>query len=283
MNIRSCCFAAGALVVCSALFLSGCSSVPNKSLKNRKIAVQTYTFHKFTLEQTAKSLNEIGVKYVECYPGQKLSKNFPNDVVGIKMSKQAREEMKKILSENGIKMVSFGVTSAKDEKEIEETFKFVKEMGGGQVVTEADFKQIPLWEKYSKKYGIPMALHFHQINRHNQYYSPDVMLYITSHFDVFACPDVGHWARTEVDPVEGLRKLRGKFPNGLHFKDQKTFGDLSSDGAVLGEGVLDVKGMLAELDGQGFDGYFIIEHESSSDSDNPAPPTKKCVEYLRNN
>ena len=49
----------------------------------------------------------------------------------------------------------------------------------------------------------------------------------------------------------------------------------------FGTGQLDMKGILAELDRQGFDGYYIIEYEA--EWDNPLPSVAKCAEYLRAN
>lgn len=40
-----------------------------------------------------------------------------------------------------------------------------------------------------------------------------------------------------------------------------------------------MKGILAELDRQGYKGYYVIEYEG--DWDNNIPQIKKCVEYLR--
>ena len=50
---------------------------------------------------------------------------------------------------------------------------------------------------------------------------------------------------------------------------------------VYGKGVLDTKAMLAELDRQGYNGFFVIEYETKFE-DNLAE-VKACLDYLRKN
>lgn len=48
---------------------------------------------------------------------------------------------------------------------------------------------------------------------------------------------------------------------------------------MFGTGQLNTEALLAELDRQGFDGYFLIEHETNYD--NNLPEVIKCAEYLK--
>ena len=75
-----------------------------------------------------------------------------------------------------------------------------------------------------------------------------------------------------------LKTLEGKIAI-LHFKDQKEFGNIKNQPVVFGTGALDMKGLLAELDRQGFDGYFLIEHEANYGKN--LPEVVKCAEYLK--
>ena len=47
----------------------------------------------------------------------------------------------------------------------------------------------------------------------------------------------------------------------------------------LGRGVANIHDILAELTLQNYHGYLTIEHES--DVDNPSPPIRKGLEYIR--
>ena len=251
---------------------------------HRKIAVQTYTFRNFTLEKTLEMLKTLPIVGVECYPGQTLSDKFPNVKVGPKMPKEAREYMKKLFKDSGLKMVAFGVVSRYDtetEKDIEAVCKFAKEMGADRVLSENPVARFPIWDKVGKKYGVTMCVHHHSMTSPNQYWEPLVLAKYTSGYDnVKANPDIGHWSLCAIDPVEGLKTLRGKYVS-LHFKDQKEFGVPKNQCVVLGKGAFDMKAILSELDSQGFDGFLTLENENIAS--NPMPVIKECVEYLRKN
>ncbi len=265
----------------SALIFSGCASSQSDVKEPRKVAVQTYSLNRFTLEDAVQKLKPLKLDGIECYPGQKLSAKYPKARVGYQLNAEERAYMKKLLKDANLKMVSFGVVGAKSEEEIEKICQFVKEMGGSKVITEAPVYWFPTWDKMCGKYGLTMCLHHHATNSGNQYWDTDVVKKYTKGFkNIRTNPDPGHWSRSGIDPVKGLKSLSGSIAS-IHFKDQKEFNNINNQPAPFGEGVLDVKGMLAELDKQGYKGYFVIEYEDNW-LDN-IPEISKCVEFLRKN
>lgn len=257
--------------------------------QTRKISVQTYTFRNCTLEQTMAKLSSLGVKAMECYPEQLLSEKYPGVRVDASMGQEARAYLKNLMKETGVYMKSYGciMSSPRDKKKLEmqisEICEFAKDMGVEQIQTEAKFSEIPVWIRHAKPLGLSVGVHHHAINaRNNQYYRPEVLLDLANRFEIEILCDTGHWARSGLQPVPCLKMLKGKFKFGIHFKDLDKFGELENfKGVAYGTGVLDAKSMLAELDAQGFDGYFIIENEQIYDD--PMPVVKRCVEWLREN
>ncbi len=269
------------LVALSALVFSGCVASNSDVKAPRKVAVQAYSLNKFTLEEAIAKLKPLKLDGIECYPRQKLSKKFPNAKVGHTLNVQERAYMKKLLADANLKMVSFGVVGAKSEEEIEKICQFVKEMGGTKVITEAPVYWFPTWDKMCQKYGLTMCLHHHATNSGNQYWDTDVVKkYIKGFKNIKTNPDPGHWSRSGIDPIKGLKALSGTIAS-IHFKDQREFNNIKNQPAPFGEGVLDVNGMLAELDKQGYNGYFVIEYEDNWL--NNIPEIQKCVEFLRKN
>ena len=272
------------IALCLSLALFGCQSSANADSKNvkRKVAPQAYSFHKtYTVEEMVEKLKGCDIDGVECFPGQAVSKSMPGVKMNPKMNRQQRDFVKKLFRDANIKIVSFGVTNTKNEAEVKELCEFAKDMGFDKIMTEDPVARFPIWEKYGKQYGVTMCVHHHTNSSSNQYWDPETLKKFVSGYEhVKSCPDVGHWSRCGIDPVKGLKTLEGTI-GSVHFKDQKKFGAEKNDPAVFGEGELDVKGMLAELDRQGFDGYFVIEYEA--DWDNNLPLIKKCVEFLRKN
>jgi sugar phosphate isomerase/epimerase len=75
-----------------------------------------------------------------------------------------------------------------------------------------------------------------------------------------ACTDVGQWARSNLDPVECLRKLEGRVLS-FHLKDVLRKGDLNCRNTVIGEGQADCANTLKELKRQGYQGVIVIDFE----------------------
>lgn len=86
-------------------------------------------------------------------------------------------------------------------------------------------------------------------------------------------PDVGHMARTGIDPLETIRTYR-KLVNHIHYKD------MAADGrwVMMGEGEIDFVGITRFLCETGFDGWFVIEDES--DRAVPEPDAVTCEDWV---
>lgn len=272
------------LSVAALFFLAGCALTDGGSAarpEHRKIAVQTWSMHKMTLVQTLERIKSLDIDGVELFPGQKLGGKYPDAKVGPSLNPEQIAYLKKILKDAGVKPVSFGVTGGGSEKNIEAICKFAKEMGITRVLTEDPVASWQIWDRIGKKYGVTMCVHHHSMTSPNQYWEPMVLAKYTSGYDnVKANPDIGHWSLCAIDPVEGLKTLRGKYAS-LHFKDQKEFGVPKNQCVVLGTGAFDMKAILSELDSQGFDGFLTLENENIASD--PMPVIKACVEYLRKN
>ena len=71
-------------VVCLLLFacfLSACKQAKAEK-QDWRIAIQSYTFHLFPLTEALDKTQELGVKYIEVYPGHKLGGKWGDKVFG---------------------------------------------------------------------------------------------------------------------------------------------------------------------------------------------------------
>lgn len=268
------------LTLAASLFC-GCTTQTSDAKAPRKVAVQTYTFHRHNLTDTVNMLKTTPVRALQCYPGQKLGGKFGDKgVFGHWMNPEQKAYVKELIFGNGFKIIGYGVTGAKNEKEIRDICEFAKEFSIPVIATESSKAQLPLWDKICGEYGIKMVIHCHQKGSGNDYYNPKVVMeLIKDAKNVGVCADNGSWSCSGIDNVQGFKDIKGKLVE-VHFKDLKEFGKLNSPTVAYGEGVLPLKAILAELDTQGFDGYFIIEDGSATD---PLLNTKKDVEFLKNN
>ena len=92
-----------------------------------------------------------------------------------------------------------------------------------------------------------------------------------------AAADTGHWATSDIRPVDALKILEGRIVS-LHLKDRTAIGRQTPD-VVYGSGILDIGGILDELKRQGFTGNISIEYEANWD--NSVPDVAQCVGFIR--
>ena len=197
---------------------------------------------------------ELGVKYLEMFPGQKL-KPGSKETVGRNMSDEMADEIKKKLADAGLKLVAYGVDGIPtDEKGARKTFEWAKKMGIEVLVTETTPNDIH--NQLCMEYNIKIALH-----NHPSTWPPDAVLKAANGRAklIGSCSDTGHWMRADLVPVEQLKKLEGRVEHS-HFKDLNEFGKGAHD-VPWGTGRGDPKAMLAELKRQGYQGYLSIEYE----------------------
>jgi sugar phosphate isomerase/epimerase len=251
--------ASAALVLCAVALPLPAADTPVKrddSASEKlglKLSVQCWTFNKLTFFETVDKAKELGVKYVEMFPGQKL-KPGSDAKVSRSMSDEMIAEVKKKLADANIKVVAYGVDDIPtDEAGARKTFQWAKTMGIEVLVTET--KPNEIHNKLCEEFNIKIALHNHPTT-----WPPDAVLKACNEKGklIGSCSDTGHWMRAKYVPVDTLKKLEGRVMH-LHFKDLNEFGN--GHDVAWGTGKGDMKGMLAELKRQGYKGYLSIEYE----------------------
>jgi len=116
-------------------------------------------------------------------------------------------------------------------------------------------------EKLCEEYKVQLALHNHQREK-SEYWSPEIVLEICKNHGprMGATGDGGQWARSGLDPVECLQKLKGRVFN-FHLKDILIKGELYCRNTVIGEGQGSCADSLKELYRQKYKGTITIDFE----------------------
>ncbi len=254
------------VVLLVAIFCLNCVGDSWAAEADWKLAIQAWSFRKFTFFEAVDKTASLGLKYIEGYPGQKFSLENPEAVFRHDMSAELKQQAKEKLSAAGVKLINYGVVNLKnDEAQCREVFDFAREMGIETIVAEPPTDALDLVEKLCKEYNIRLAIHNHP--KPSFYWNVDTVLSaINGRSSLMgACADTGHWVRSGLDPVECLRKLEGRVVS-LHFKDLNEFGTRQAHDVVWGTGKGKVRGMLEELKRQNFKGVFSIEYEHNWDN-----------------
>jgi len=257
------------------------SRYENVRIKKFPLAVQCWTFRKFSFFEALQKIKDLGIAYVQPYPGQVLEKNNPKVKFDHNLPDEQIDRVKEKLKELGLSLVSYGVVGFEnDEESMQKVFAFARKMGIRTIVTEPGYDDYSLIDKMVKKYRINVAIHNHPTP--SKYARPETVLYRVDGFDprIGACADTGHWMRSGVNPLEGLRVLKGRIQD-VHLKDLNTFGSKEAFDVPFGQGKANIRGILAELTLQDYAGYIAIEHEKKEDVVNPSPAVKKGMEYIK--
>lgn len=258
----------------------GCTSLKPTSKAEKqdwKLSMQSYTFHLFSAVEALEKTQQIGLKYIEIYPGQKMGEGFGDAIFGYNLSSNDRNKLKELAASKNIKIVSSGVWTA-NRDEWEKIFAFAKDMDMEFISAEPAHNDWDVVEALAKRYNIKVATHNHP--NENSYWKPDILLEHIAHRSALlgSSADVGHFKRMGVDPIPALRQLEGRLI-ALHFKDiSPKVNESTLEDVVWGTGVLNVKGMLQELKRQKFKGYFTIEYEANWE--NNLPEIKQSVDYF---
>lgn len=266
------------LLLLLTIALGGCNTLKNqtKAEKNDwKLSIQSYTFQLFTLVEAIDKTSELGVKYMEVYPGQKLGGIFGDDKFNYNLTAEQRKGIVDYAKSKNVKLISTGVLVPKRD-ELEKVFAFAKDMKMEFISAEPARDDWELVEELAKRYKIKVATHNHPSEK--SYWKPEILMELIGNRSKLlgsSC-DVGHFKRMGLDPLECVKQLNGRIIS-LHFKDLEPEGAKYED-VVWGQGVLNLKKIMLELKKQNYKGYFTIEYEA--EWKNNIPSIRKSIEYF---
>jgi sugar phosphate isomerase/epimerase len=250
---------------------------PNAEKLGWRLGCQAYSFNQYTFFEALEKNASLGLRVIEAYPGQKLSKEKPDIQIIDSMSADARKEVKKRLADLGIKLANYGVCGlSKDEAQGRRIFDFAKDMGIETLVSEPAEDAFDTVEKLCDEYQINVAIHNHP--KPSVYWNSDKVLEVCKNRSkrIGSCSDTGHWMRSALNPLEQLKKLEGRIIS-FHFKDLNKYGEDAHD-VPWGTGEANVKALLTEIKRQGIKAVFSIEYEYNWTSS--VPEIAKCVAYF---
>lgn len=267
-----------ALLLVTAICCAPAQAMTKAEKQGWKLAIQSYTFHKFSFLEAIDKTHELGVKYLEAFPGHRLGGKWGDKVFDFNLDLATQKEIRQIAASKGVKIVGSGVFVSDNKSDWEKMFRFAKSMNMEYITCEPPLDMWDYVEQLSTKYGIKVAVHNHP--KPSTYWEPQILLKAIAKRSKLlgSCADVGHWNRNGLDQIECLKMLKGRIIS-LHFKDiAPKKGDAYQDDVIWGTGVLNVKEMLQVLKAQNFKGYFAIEYEYNWD--NSVPDIKKCINYF---
>jgi L-ribulose-5-phosphate 3-epimerase len=245
-------------------------------LQDWKLGIAFWTFHTFSLPEALEKIDSAGIDIVEAPTFFKSGSALKDSLIG-DLSPAGLEKVKALFRQHNIIVESMYIGGDDTIDSWKRQFEKARELGAKFVTAEPP---VTLWDEIDSlagMYGMKVAIHEHWKGV-SAYWHPDsVLAAIEGHPNFGACADLGHWPKSGVDPVEGVKKLAGHII-AIHLKDIAEFNNTKIQDVPVGTGVVDFPGVFAELKKQNFKGPIYIERDAEDKPSN-LPSVLQTIKY----
>ena len=250
----------------------GASTYPSVSSKKGKekfnLGLASYTFKKFTTEQTIAMTKRLGLKYI----------SFKDFHMPLKSTPEEIEKTVAKVKEAGLTLYACGVIYMKTEADVQQAFDYAKAAGVKVIIGVPNYELLGLVERKVKEYDIKVAIHNHGAD-FPLYPSPAIVYEKVKDLDkrIGLCIDVGHTQRAGIDPSEAVEKFADRLLD-IHLKDESS---ATTEGTTveMGRGVIDLVKLMRTLKKIDYSGIASFEFEK--DENDPLAGVAESVGYAR--
>jgi inosose dehydratase len=240
------------------------------------VAIQSYSYRKFTFERALDQIQMLGVRNVELY----------REHVPLTTTDAQMRAVRNTLEKHNITPVAFGVERfTKDHAANRRLFEFARRLGVRFLTADPDPDSFDSLDRLVVEFNIGIAIHPHGPTGktlHRWYSAEEIMRVVRERTLIGACLDTGHLIRSaqepfnrKLDPAQQVRHMRAR-NFGMHLKDHD---NKNRTDVVFGRGVLNVPNVLRALRDVNFGGYVAIEYEANPA--NPTPDIRACLDVFR--
>ena len=226
---------------------------------NWKLGIALYTFNNYSFPEQLALAKSTGTQYVEGFSFSKAGAALKDSLI-MNLSPSGLNKLRLMVAESGLRMESMYITGGKTVDKWKKDFELAKNLKLKYVTAEPPINMLKVVDSLAGKYGIKVALHNHWKGT-SQYWHPDsVIAALKNHPNLGACPDLGHYPKSGINPSEALEKLKGKII-GIHLKDIAEYNNPKLKDVLVGTGVIDYPAVFEELKRQNFVGNINIERD----------------------
>ncbi len=225
------------------------------------IGLQSYTLRKFEFEDMLKIVSDLGLSFIEAWP-----KHHPFDSDDDQM-RALYEKYDVHLASAGV--LPFGANPEQDKAAME----FAKRWDIQVLSANPVIDKLPEIDAVLEEYDVKLAIHNHGPT--STYPDQSVIRPALEgrHPNLGLCVDTGHFLRAKVNPLDILDEFADRV-HSVHLKDM----DPDDKEYIVGDGPLDLRGVMQKLVAMEFTGLIAIEYEE--DPENPVPALEKALERI---
>ena len=235
---------------------------------NFKLGLASYTFRKFSLDETIAYAKQLGLDQLSL-------KSFH---LKLDATDEEIAEVVQKCKDADINLYAGGVIYMKTEAEVDQAFEYAKKAGMKMIIGVPNHELLPYVEQKVKDSDIKLAIHNHGPGD-KLYPSAESAYVLIKDMDtrMGLCIDIGHTKRIGRNPSQDVKDFYDRVFD-IHMKDV-TQADHDGTTCEIGRGVIDFKTFLTDLKELGYSGVLAYEHEK--DGDNPMPGLAESVGYTR--
>ncbi len=235
-----------------------------------QLGVATVTLKSLPLADALAAVHRVGLDRVSLFRAHSPWENSP----------PAWQAVAQKIKAAGITVGCCGVLYLKnDEPAMRRLFDYACALGVPLFSCSPEPAALPLLERLVKEYDLRAAIHNHG-PEDKSWPSPDEVWRAIAPLDprIGLCLDVGHSARSGIDPVGVIRRYRDRLYD-VHLKDIVAPVGGKDDPVEIGRGRLDQRAILTALLATGYNGTAWFEYEK--DPNDPVPGLAESVGYIR--
>lgn len=264
--LRTSCIGAAAAAV------NGAKDAPAQSREGGSVpftlGMASYTFRKFTLEDTIAMTVRLGLKRI-------AFKSFHLPLESSEVEIRAAADK---VREARLELYGCGVVYMTDEGEVHRAFEYARTAGMNIIIGVPEHNLLGLVNEKVQEYDIKLAIHNHGPGD-ERYPSPESAYEKVKNLDsrIGLCIDIGHTMRIGIDPSESFKRFADRIYD-VHIKDVSA---ASKEGNTveIGRGVIDIPQFLRTLLATNYRGTAAFEFEK--DADDPLPGVAESVGFVR--
>ncbi len=226
-----------------------------------RLGTAAWSFNRFTLLEAIDKTASLQLRYIEAFEGQRVAPEV-DAKLDVSLPDPLLRRIHERLQASGLVLTSIYIHELPaDPAACRRAFEFARRLGVETIISEPKPEALDLVEALSVEFGINVALHNHPEGSSRYWHPREVLKAIEGRsLRLGACADVGHWQRSGIDLVEGVRLL-GPRLMALHVKDLHVAGRDGHD-VPWGTGQGKIEALLREVRRLGArPTLFAIEYE----------------------
>ncbi len=212
-----------------------------------RLGIEAYTFQKYTFFEAIEKTAALGLPFMGGLSFQKVSREI-DKFFGPDLTDDELREVRLKLDAAGVRLLTYYIQEIPgDPAGCRKVFEFGRKTGIETFMSEPAPEALDTIEKFCDEYDLKVAIHNHDRKLSPVYWHPEGVLKACEGRSrrIGACPDLGYWMRSGIDPIQGLRTLKDRVIT-VHVHDLNEMTPQGHD-VPWGTGVGKVEEFIAEV------------------------------------